>query len=102
MTDRENMDIGPGVSEIIENPATRIRLITDLSPETSTLPAPQSPLLACQECLAAAEQDAGRGGRASCDARESGRGRGVMATTGSGCGAKERPLAAGRGEEAGG
>ena len=73
-----------------------------LSPETSTLPAPQSPQLACQDCLAAEGQDAGRGGRENCDARESERVRDVMARTGSGCGVKEKPLAAGKEEGAGG
>ena len=74
----------------------------DLLPETSTLPAPQSPLLAPQEEWPAAGQDAGRGGKASCDERVSERGRGVTATTGWGCGVKVRPLAAGKGEVAGG
>ena len=76
--------------------------MTDLSPETSTLPAPQSPLLACQEEYPAAEQDAERGGKVNCDERESERGKGVMATTGWDCGVTEMPWAAGKGEGAGG
>ena len=49
-----------------------------------------------------AGQDAGMGGKVSCDERENERGRDVMAKIGLDCGGKERPLVAGKGEGAGG
>ena len=68
------------------------------------MPTPLSPPLAYQEleCSAVGQDAAGRGEKGSCDERENERERDVMATTGWGCGVTERPLVAGKGEEAGG
>ena len=45
-------------------------------------------------------QDAGMGGKVSCDGKESEKGRDVMAMTGLDCGEKGKPLVAGKGEVA--